>query len=383
MSLITFQKPGELRRPAAFIALYPHSVVRVQMPVLRFQFPSGQSDLAEPPDIDALLLDCKPSCPEFGVAGGNRFIWRRMPSLFQAASIERLLSGVRALAPLQPQAEITLKPTVCPKRKVSRLLKMPASPACLSACKASTIRRCKRSAASTAAMKGGCDRCGAGIVLAGKHRFDVRLPAPPKYGIRRGKMCTALATGAGHISAYHLTMSPNTPFGHTPPSGLPHDDAAQEIEDAVRTKPWPMRALPTMKLLPLPALAKAVPPQPQLLAVWRLSRQLRRRPRQNLAPHPTSSAPPAAAAPNDYLAAMQGKAGRGRSSARRIAAEDLAFRIYDERITPARRRARCPAARAHRHRARPHCRADQAAQQKGLLDQDPLSFSRMNTATRF
>lgn len=44
---------------------------------------------------------------------------------------------------------------------------------------------------------------------------------------------TALATGAGHISAYHLTMEPNTPFGHTPPSGLPHDDAAQDIEDAV------------------------------------------------------------------------------------------------------------------------------------------------------
>ena len=44
---------------------------------------------------------------------------------------------------------------------------------------------------------------------------------------------TAIATGATHISAYHLTMEPNTPFGHTPPKGLPQDEAALDIEDAV------------------------------------------------------------------------------------------------------------------------------------------------------
>ena len=46
-------------------------------------------------------------------------------------------------------------------------------------------------------------------------------------------MNTAIATGASHISAYHLTMEPNTPFGHTPPKGLPQDEAALDIEDAV------------------------------------------------------------------------------------------------------------------------------------------------------
>ena len=44
---------------------------------------------------------------------------------------------------------------------------------------------------------------------------------------------TAIATGVSHISAYHLTMEPNTPFGHTPPKGLPQDEAALDIEDAV------------------------------------------------------------------------------------------------------------------------------------------------------
>ena len=44
---------------------------------------------------------------------------------------------------------------------------------------------------------------------------------------------TAITTGATHISAYHLTMEPNTPFGHTPPKGLPQDEAALDIEDAV------------------------------------------------------------------------------------------------------------------------------------------------------
>ena len=44
---------------------------------------------------------------------------------------------------------------------------------------------------------------------------------------------TAAQLGVTHISAYQLTLEPNTAFGHTPPAGLPENDALQDIEDAV------------------------------------------------------------------------------------------------------------------------------------------------------
>ncbi len=46
---------------------------------------------------------------------------------------------------------------------------------------------------------------------------------------------TALATGAGHLSCYHLTMEPNTVFGRTPPS-LPDEDSAADMQEALEKR---------------------------------------------------------------------------------------------------------------------------------------------------
>jgi oxygen-independent coproporphyrinogen-3 oxidase len=42
----------------------------------------------------------------------------------------------------------------------------------------------------------------------------------------------AVASGVSHISAYHLTLEPNTPFHHSPPP-LPDDDLAADMQDMV------------------------------------------------------------------------------------------------------------------------------------------------------
>src|SRR5207249_6217698 len=60
--------------------------------------------------VDALIADLESALP--GVWGrkvGTVFIGGGTPSLFSAASIERLLSAVRARLPLLPDAEITLE----------------------------------------------------------------------------------------------------------------------------------------------------------------------------------------------------------------------------------------------------------------------------------
>jgi oxygen-independent coproporphyrinogen-3 oxidase len=46
---------------------------------------------------------------------------------------------------------------------------------------------------------------------------------------------TAIASGASHLSAYHLTLEPNTPFHHTPPP-LPDDDIAADMQEMIEAK---------------------------------------------------------------------------------------------------------------------------------------------------
>ena len=57
------------------------------------------------------------------------------------------------------------------------------------------------------------------------------LPGQTLAGARRD-IESAVAYGAGHISAYHLTIEPNTTFHHAPPD-LPDDDLAADMQEMV------------------------------------------------------------------------------------------------------------------------------------------------------
>jgi coproporphyrinogen III oxidase-like Fe-S oxidoreductase len=46
---------------------------------------------------------------------------------------------------------------------------------------------------------------------------------------------TALGTGVSHLSCYHLTLEPNTPFAAHPPQ-LPDDDASADMQDAIEAR---------------------------------------------------------------------------------------------------------------------------------------------------
>jgi len=60
--------------------------------------------------IDALLLDLERALPDiWGRTVHTVFFGGGTPSLFSAAGIDRILSGVRTLTPLMPGAEITLE----------------------------------------------------------------------------------------------------------------------------------------------------------------------------------------------------------------------------------------------------------------------------------
>jgi len=50
-----------------------------------------------------------------------------------------------------------------------------------------------------------------------------------------GDLETALGFGTEHLSCYHLTLEPNTPFAHDPPS-LPDDDVAADMQEAIESR---------------------------------------------------------------------------------------------------------------------------------------------------
>ena len=94
----------------------------------------------------------------------------------------------------------------------------------------------------------------------------------------------AIALGAPHVSAYHLTLEPDTHFHRFPPE-LPDDDVAADMQEAIeaRARRRGLRALRDL------GVREARPPraaQPQLLDLRRLPRHRRRRARQDLVPRP-------------------------------------------------------------------------------------------------
>jgi putative oxygen-independent coproporphyrinogen III oxidase len=193
---------------------------------------------AGPPEeayVDALLADLESALPSvWGRRVGTVFIGGGTPSLFSAAAIDRLLSGVRARLPLEPDAEITLEanPGTFERAKfagyraagVNRLSLGIQSfdPALLRALGRVHDDREARAAAEAA------------LAIFGDVNFDLMYALPGQsVAAAEADVAAALAFAPPHLSFYHLTIEPNTLFHRQPPP-VPDDDTAADIDDAVR-----------------------------------------------------------------------------------------------------------------------------------------------------
>ena len=148
-----------LHRAAAALAVHPHSVVRAQVPVLRFQFARGaRRALPEDAYVDALIADLDARCRRSGAARSRTvFIGGGTPSLFSAAAIDRLLSAMRARVPLAARRRDHAggQSRHVRARRSSPASSRPASTGCRSASRASIDGTCRRSAASTTPTRRG------------------------------------------------------------------------------------------------------------------------------------------------------------------------------------------------------------------------------------
>ena len=234
--------PVALDRPGAVklavlppLALYVHIPWCVRKcPYCDFNSHERSGVLPEAEYLEALNRDLEASLPDiWGRRVVSIFIGGGTPSLFSPASIDALLSAVRARVTLEPDAEITLE----------------ANPGTVEVARFRGFR------------SAGVNRISIGIqsfddrmlVALGRihsadearRAIDAALASFDNvnldlmYGLpsqtahtARDDLEQAIACGVPHISAYQLTIEPNTVFWSKPPE-LPEHDLAADMQLAV------------------------------------------------------------------------------------------------------------------------------------------------------
>ncbi len=188
--------------------------------------------------IDALLLDLERALPDiWGRKIHSVFFGGGTPSLFSADGIDRILTGVRTLTQLIPNAEITLE----------------ANPGTVEAAKFKGFREAGVTRVSLGIQSFNPRHLQAlgrihddtearrAAEFAAVHfdtfNLDLMFALPGQtLAEAMSDIDTALGFRPPHLSAYHLTLEPNTPFGHTAPPNLPDDDLAADMQQAIEAR---------------------------------------------------------------------------------------------------------------------------------------------------
>jgi oxygen-independent coproporphyrinogen-3 oxidase len=233
---LQYLQPGSLNLAALPpLSLYIHWPWCVRKcPYCDFNSHESTGPVPEQAYLDALRADLEQSLPLiWGRKIHTIFIGGGTPSLMSAAALERLLSDVRTLLPLEIGAEITME----------------ANPGTFEAEKFKAYRA------------SGVNRLSIGIQsFNGRHlqalgrihdenearraveiahanfdnfNLDLMYALPGQTLLEaRQDLDTALAFAPPHLSLYHLTMEPNTVFAKYPPQ-LPSDDESADIQDMI------------------------------------------------------------------------------------------------------------------------------------------------------
>ena len=220
------------------LALYIHLPWCVKKcPYCDFNSHAAQG-IPEAAYIDALLADLEHALPDiWGRKIHTVFFGGGTPSLFSADGIDRILTAVRTLTPLLPTAEITLE----------------ANPGTVETGKFRGFREAGVTRVSLGIQSFNPRHLAAlgrihddtearrAAELAATHfdtfNLDLMYALPGQtFDDAVADIQTALAFQPPHLSAYHLTLEPNTPFGHTAPPNLPDDDLAADMQQALHAR---------------------------------------------------------------------------------------------------------------------------------------------------
>ncbi len=206
-------------------------------PYCDFNSHEARADLPEAEYVAALIADLESALPQiWGRRVVSIFIGGGTPSLFSAHSIDTLLTAIRTRVNLLPEAEITLE----------------ANPGTVEASKFEGFRAAGINRVSLGIQSFNERHLKAlgrvhdsrearrAIELALTHfeRVNIDLMyALPEQTLEeaRADIDSAISFGTNHLSAYHLTLEPNTLFHHAPPP-LPDHDLAADMQDMVEAR---------------------------------------------------------------------------------------------------------------------------------------------------
>ena len=218
--------------PLSLYVHYPWCVRKC--PYCDFNSHEARNGIPEDAYVAALIRDLESALPQiWGRRVVSIFIGGGTPSLLSPGGLDTLLTAVRARLPLLADAEITLE----------------ANPGTVEAEKFAGFRAAGVNRLSLGiqslddrhlAALGRIHSAGEArraIELALRHFDNVNLDmmyALPRQTLAEAQrdIESAAAFGTPHLSAYHLTLEPNTPFHRTPPP-LPDDDLAADMQEMV------------------------------------------------------------------------------------------------------------------------------------------------------
>lgn len=214
------------------LSLYVHLPWCVRKcPYCDFNSHEAQGELPEQQYVAALIRDLESALPQiWGRKVYTVFFGGGTPSLFSAESIDEILTAVRALVPLDYDAEITLE----------------ANPGTFEAGKFAGFRAAGVNRLSVGIQSFNPAHLKAlgrihddaearnAIGIAQENFGNVNLDlmyALPTQTVEQARQDieTAIAFRPQHISAYHLTIEPNTFFYRYPPP-LPDDEMSADMQ---------------------------------------------------------------------------------------------------------------------------------------------------------
>jgi len=222
------------------LSLYVHLPWCIaKCPYCDFNSHARPSDgLPEQRYLDTLVADLEAALPQvWGRPVISIFIGGGTPSLFSPDGIARLLADIRARLPLLPGCEITLEanPGSFERERfrafrAAGVTRLSVGVQSFDDAMLHKLGRVHDSAQARAALA-------EAAACFDTFNLDLMYALPGQTLAQlRADLDTALAFEPPHLSIYHLTVEPNTVFATAPPPGLPDDDLASDMLDAITAR---------------------------------------------------------------------------------------------------------------------------------------------------
>jgi len=192
-------------------------------------------ELPEERYLDALRADLEASLPlVWGRIVQTVFIGGGTPSLFSPESIDRLLTDIRALLRLSPDAEITLEANPGTFELARFRGFREAGVNRLSLGIQSFDEQKLKALGRVHDRHQALEAAAAVADLFETFNLDLMyaLPGQDAAGLA-ADLAQALSFEPPHLSYYNLTIEPNTLFASRPPPGLPDDDLAADMQEQI------------------------------------------------------------------------------------------------------------------------------------------------------